>query len=131
MNILYSRLLRAVNIITIVQVELLETTLEEMARAERTPPLPLIKERFCMKLEKNDYVSAVSCITIHPASELQALSKSVWLNLYKDNASRFQQETIIGLVEQVEMIIGKSESPNPVLDNLLASSKQILRTGLV
>ncbi|KAG4128060.1 hypothetical protein ERO13_D10G254200v2 [Gossypium hirsutum] len=111
--------------------ELLETTWEEMDRAERTPPLPLIKERFCMKLEKNDYASAVSCITIHPASELQALSKSVWLNLYKDNASRFQQETIIGLVEAVDMIIGKSESPNPVLDNLLASSKQILRTGLV
>ncbi|KAB2064105.1 hypothetical protein ES319_A10G266700v1 [Gossypium barbadense] len=113
------------------KVELLETTWEEMARDKRIPPLPLIKERFCMKLEKNDYRSAVSCIAIHPVSELQALSKSVWLNLFKENACRFQQETIIGLVEEVEMIIGKSESPNAVLDNLLASSKQILRTGLV
>ncbi|PPS11952.1 hypothetical protein GOBAR_AA08713 [Gossypium barbadense] len=113
------------------KVELLETTWEEMARDKRIPPLPLIKERFCMKLEKNDYRSAVSCIAIHPVSELQALSKSVWLNLFKENACRFQQETIIGLVEEVEMIIGKSESPNAVLDNLLASSKQISRTGLV
>ncbi|XWS65758.1 hypothetical protein CRYUN_Cryun05aG0140900 [Craigia yunnanensis] len=72
---------------------LLETTWEHMARAGRIPPLPLIKERFCIKLEKNDYVSALSCIiTIHPLSELQAFSKSAWFNLFKDNASRFQHE---------------------------------------
>ncbi|KAK8978402.1 hypothetical protein V6N11_028405 [Hibiscus sabdariffa] len=110
---------------------LLETTWEQMARVDRTPPLPLIEERFCMKLEKNEYASAVSCITAYPASRLQALSKSAWLNLYKDHASRFQPETIVGLVEHMEMVLGRNESPNPVLDNLLASSKQILRTGLI
>ncbi|GMI87345.1 hypothetical protein HRI_002403700 [Hibiscus trionum] len=110
---------------------LLETTWEQMARVDKTPPLPLIEERFCMKLEKNEYASAVSCITAYPASQLQALSKSAWLNLYKDHASRFQPETIVGLVEHVEMVLGRNESPNPVLDNLLASSKQILRSGVI
>ncbi|XVE90789.1 hypothetical protein DITRI_Ditri20bG0104900 [Diplodiscus trichospermus] len=106
----------------------LETTWEHMARVDRTPPLPLIKERFCMKLEKNDYVSALSCVTIHPCGELQAFSKSAWFNLFKDNASRFQQETIVGLVDEAEKIIGRSDSPNPVLQNLLTSSEEFLRT---
>ncbi|KAE8669395.1 Pentatricopeptide repeat-containing protein isoform 2 [Hibiscus syriacus] len=110
--------------------ELLETTWERMARADRTPPLPLIEERFCMKLEKNECASAVSRVTAYPASRLQALSNSAWLNLYKYNPSRFQQGTIVGLVEHVEMILGINESPNPVLDNLLAASK-ILKSGLI
>ncbi|XVF24234.1 hypothetical protein REPUB_Repub13aG0110100 [Reevesia pubescens] len=108
--------------------EVLEKTWVHMVRADRTPPLPLIKERFCMKLEKNDCVSALSCITNHGLSELQAFSKSAWLNLFKDNASRFQQETIVGLVDEVEKILGRNDSPNPVFLNLLTSSKQFLRT---
>ncbi|KAK6270479.1 hypothetical protein POUND7_007577 [Theobroma cacao] len=108
--------------------ELIETTWEHMARADRTPPLPLIKERFCMKLEKNDYISALSCITIHPLRELQAFSKSAWSNLFKDNASRFRKDIIVGLVDEVENILGRSDSPNPILHNLLTSSKEFLRT---
>ncbi|XP_022743623.1 pentatricopeptide repeat-containing protein At1g30610, chloroplastic isoform X2 [Durio zibethinus] len=111
--------------------ELLETTWEHMARIGRTPPLPLIKERFCMKLEKNDYVSAVSCIIIHPSSELQGFSESAWFNLFKNNASRFQQEMIVGLVDEVEKILGRTDSPNPVLRNLLTSSKEFLSTHLI
>ncbi|OMO90133.1 hypothetical protein COLO4_19340 [Corchorus olitorius] len=110
--------------------EPLETTWEHMTKADRIPPLPLIKERFCMKLEKNDYTSAVSCISSHPLSEFQAFSKSAWFNLFKDNASRFGQDTIVRLVEEVEKSLGRSDSPNPVLENLLTSSKEFLRTHL-
>ncbi|XVF71664.1 hypothetical protein PTKIN_Ptkin12aG0057800 [Pterospermum kingtungense] len=107
--------------------EPLETTWEHMARADRTPPPPLIKERFCMKLETDDYVSALACITIHPVNELPAFSKSAWLNLFKENGSRFQQDTIVRLVGEVEKIIGRSDSPNPVLQNVLTFSKEFLR----
>lgn len=102
-----------------------------MESADRTPPPPLMKERFCMKLETNDYVSALACITIHPVNELQAFSESAWLNLFKDNGSRFQQDTIVGLADEVEKIIGRGYSPNPVLHNLLTSSKEFLRTCLI
>ncbi|XVF84102.1 hypothetical protein PTKIN_Ptkin16aG0547700 [Pterospermum kingtungense] len=111
--------------------EVLETTWEHMARADRTPPPPLIKERFCMKLETNDYVSALACITLPPVNESLAFSKSAWLNLFKDNGSRFQQDTIVGLVHEVEKIIGRSDSPNPLLQNLFSCSKEFLRTYLV
>ncbi|XP_031247563.1 pentatricopeptide repeat-containing protein At1g30610, chloroplastic [Pistacia vera] len=64
------------------RVELLETTWKHLARVKRVPPPPLIKERFCIFLEKEDYSSALSCVTSHPVSDLPEFSKTAWLNLF-------------------------------------------------
>ncbi|GKV03902.1 hypothetical protein SLEP1_g16137 [Rubroshorea leprosula] len=106
--------------------ELLETTWEHLTQANRIPPPALIKERFCMKLEKADYVSALSCIISLPLKELQVFSKSEWLNLFKSNSQRIGEDTILQLIEEANLIIARCDSPNPSLQNLLMSCEEFL-----
>lgn len=101
-----------------------------MAEADRTPPPPLIKERFSIKLENDDYISAVSCITSHPMKELQAFSKVAWLNFFKENAHRFRNDALFRLIHEVSILINTSESPNPVLVNLISACKEFCRTHM-
>lgn len=110
--------------------ELLETTWKRLAGEGRVPP-PLIKERFCMKLEKGDCAAAVSSITGHPMKELQEpFSKRAWLNLFTENAGRFQTESLVELMHEASVLIARADMPNPVLQNLLASCKEFLRTHM-
>lgn len=112
------------------QEELLETTWKSLAGEGRVPP-PLIKERFCMKLEKGDCAAAVSSITGHPMKELQEpFSKRAWLNLFTENAGRFQTESLVELMHEASVLIARADMPNPVLQNLLASCKEFLRTHM-
>ncbi|XP_059437637.1 pentatricopeptide repeat-containing protein At1g30610, chloroplastic [Corylus avellana] len=110
--------------------KLLETTWIHLAEADRTPPPPLIKERFSIKLENDDYISAVSCITSHPMKELQAFSKVAWLNFFKENAHRFRNDALFRLIHEVSILINTSESPNPVLVNLISACKEFCRTHM-
>lgn len=106
--------------------ELLETTWKSLAGEGRVPP-PLIKERFCMKLEKGDCAAAVSSITGHHMKELQEpFSKRAWLNLFTENAGRFQTESLVELMHEASVLIARADMPNPVLQNLLASCKEFL-----
>lgn len=107
--------------------ELLEKTWKHLAQADRIPPLSLIKERFCLNLEKNDYGAAISCITSYPTSELEALTQGAWLNLFKENAQRFEKDTLVGLINEVSILIDRSDSPNPVFQNLITSCKEFFR----
>lgn len=110
--------------------ELLETTWKRLAGEGRVPP-PLIKERFCMKLEKGDCAAAVSSITGHHMKELQEpFSKRAWLNLFTENAGRFQTESLVELMHEASVLIARADMPNPVLQNLLASCKEFLRTHM-
>lgn len=112
------------------QEELLEITWKRLAGAGPVPP-PLIKERFCMKLEKGDCAAAVSSITGHHMKELQEpFSKRAWLNLFTENAGRFQTESLVELMHEASVRIARADMPNPVLQNLLASCKEFLRTHL-
>ena len=112
------------------QEELLETTWKSLAGEGRVPP-PLIKERFCMKLEKGDCAAAVSSITGHHMKELQEpFSKRAWLNLFTENAGRFQTESLVELMHEASVRIARADMPNPVLQNLLASCKEFLRTHM-
>jgi len=99
----------------------LEITWKHLAQEDRIPPPPLVKERFCMMLEKEDFDSALACITTNSAGESQAFCKSAWLNLFEENAQRFRKDTLMRLMHEVRVLAAQSNSPNPVLQNLLIS----------
>ncbi|KAF5742414.1 pentatricopeptide repeat-containing protein [Tripterygium wilfordii] len=110
--------------------ELLETTWKHLTRADRIPPPALVKERFCMKLEREDYVSAISCVTSQPVTELQAFSTSAWSRLFKDNAERFGKHSFIQLINEVNSFNGGSSSANLVLQNLLTACRNYVRANM-
>ncbi|PIA30219.1 hypothetical protein AQUCO_05700140v1 [Aquilegia coerulea] len=110
--------------------ELLELTWKHLVQANRIPPPPLLKERFCMKLEKNDYTSAISSITNHPTNDLklQAFSEKGWLDLLEANKHRFQKDTILKLTLKLNTLVAGSDHPHPVVQNLISSCKVFIRT---
>nr|TKR79653.1 pentatricopeptide repeat-containing protein [Populus alba] len=61
-------------------------------------------KRFCMMLEKEDFNSALACITTNSAGESQAFCKGVWLNLFEENAQRFRKDTLIRLMHKVRVL---------------------------
>lgn len=110
------------------QEEVLEVTWKHLAQADRIPPPSLIKERFCMMLEKDDYESALVCTTAYPMVELHAFSKIAWLSLFNENAHRFRKDTLIQLMHEVSMLVARSNLAHPVLQNLLTSCNDFLKT---
>ncbi|KAJ8758774.1 hypothetical protein K2173_000495 [Erythroxylum novogranatense] len=109
--------------------ELLEITWKHLARADRNHPSPLIKERFCMMLEKDACHSALDCITkSSPEVDLQSFSTTAWFNLMKENAHRFKKETLVRLMHKAVAAVDSGGEPNPVLQNLLASGNDFLST---
>ncbi|KAF9667139.1 hypothetical protein SADUNF_Sadunf16G0302100 [Salix dunnii] len=101
--------------------EVLEMTWKHLLQEDRIPPPPLVKERFCIMLEKEDFDSALACITPNSAGESQAFCKSAWLNLFEEKAQRFRKDTLIRLMHEARVVAARSNSPNPVLQNLLIS----------
>lgn len=114
------------------QGELLDITWTHLTEAGRSPPPPLIKERFCTKLEKDDYAAALTCITDPNLSELQTFfSKNAWLKLFKENAEKFQKDTFVRLVHEGSILINRTDRSNPVFQNLMAACGELDRTCLV
>lgn len=111
------------------QVELLEITWEHLARADRITPPALIKERFCNRLENKDYGSAISCLVSHPVSGSPEFSRNAWLKFFKENSQHFGQDTLIRLLHEASSsLTTRNGSPYPVLQNLISSCKDFLRT---
>lgn len=104
----------------------MEITWKHLTDTDRIPPAPLIKERFCAKLEKDDYVAALTCIINNPPKDLQPFSKSSWLKLFKENSQRFQKDTIVGLMNEASNIVSNNSFPNPTLEYLIQSCKEFL-----
>ncbi|KAH9747626.1 pentatricopeptide repeat-containing protein [Citrus sinensis] len=111
------------------KVELLEITWEHLARADRITPPALIKERFCNRLENKDYGSAISCLVSHPVSGSPEFSRNAWLKFFKENSQHFGQDTLIQLLHEASSsLTTRNGSPYPVLQNLISSCKDFLRT---
>ncbi|XP_050220610.1 pentatricopeptide repeat-containing protein At1g30610, chloroplastic [Mercurialis annua] len=110
------------------KVEPLEMTWKHLAQTDRIPPPNLIKERFRILLEEDDYKSALACITTNPMEESPAYHKVAWLNLFKENAERIRTDTLVQLKHEVAMLIARTNPPNPVLQNLLTSCNDFLNT---
>lgn len=106
------------------QVELLEITWKHLAATDRNPPVSLIKERFCTKLEKDDYGTALTCITNYPIKDLQPFSKSSWLNLFKEKSQRFQKDTLVRLMNAARNAVSNCSMPNPALVCLMEACEE-------
>ncbi|CAJ2655054.1 unnamed protein product [Trifolium pratense] len=104
--------------------EPLEITWKHLADTDRIPPVSLIKERFCTKLEKDDYIVALKCITSNTPKDLQPFSKSSWLNLFKENSQRCQKDTLVRLMNAASNVISNTSVPNPALVCLIQSCKE-------
>ncbi|XP_054813578.1 pentatricopeptide repeat-containing protein At1g30610, chloroplastic isoform X2 [Prosopis cineraria] len=118
----------------LMQEEPIETTWKHLIQTDRIIPATLIKERFCMKLEKDDHVEALRCITSDLSKDMQAFSKLSWLNLLKENAQRFQKDTLVRLMDDVNTLVSKSSLSLPALEaleNLMLSWKEICTLTLV
>ncbi|KAF7852200.1 hypothetical protein BT93_L5355 [Corymbia citriodora subsp. variegata] len=105
----------------------LETTWNHLVQADRSPPLPLIKERFCVMLEKDDYPAALSCLINHTASESQGFSRISWLKLFKHNAYRIRSESLEGLMHDATRHLASGYLPSTGLQTLVMSCKEFLR----
>ncbi len=99
-----------------------------MAKADRTPPPALIKEKFCMKLENGDYTAALTCITSHSMNELQAFSETAWLNFLEENAHRFLKDALFRLIHEVSILTNRSDLSNLAVQNLISACKEFCRT---
>uniref|UniRef100_A0A7N0V8H8 Pentatricopeptide repeat-containing protein n=1 Tax=Kalanchoe fedtschenkoi TaxID=63787 RepID=A0A7N0V8H8_KALFE len=105
--------------------ELVEMTWTHLARSGRSPPVSLVLERFCLRLESGDVAAAMACISSLVSGDLGRNAKVGWTNLFKDNAHRFKQEAIDRLMN--EIVRQQSESPNPFYGTLTACCKEFLR----
>lgn len=109
------------------QFGLLETTWNHLVQADRSLPLPLIKERFCMMLEKDDYPAALSCLINHTPSELQGFSRISWLKQFKHNAHRIRSGSLEGLMHDAAIHLASGDSPSAGLQTLVVSCKEFLK----
>lgn len=107
-----------------VQEKPLEITWKHLTATDRIPPASLIKERFCTKLEKGDYVAALICITNNLPKDRQPFSKLSWLNLLKENSQRFKKDTLVRLMNAASNVVSNSSVPNPTLVCLMQSCKE-------
>ncbi|KAG9439573.1 hypothetical protein H6P81_019738 [Aristolochia fimbriata] len=107
--------------------ELLEATWNHLVRSGRRPPPPIVKERFCMELQAQKIASAIACIPKHEEETAgYPFSVKAWLDLFYSNTNRFHTDTIFKLVETVSSVVADQDVPNPILQNLLAASREFV-----
>ncbi|KAI4343116.1 hypothetical protein MLD38_027654 [Melastoma candidum] len=104
----------------------LEATWKYLMRMDRIPPPALIKEHFCTKLEKRDPTGALSSVFSDPGSNGPGFSKHAWSKLLKENIRRFRRDGIEGLVNEIECRLPSRTEPNPELETLLTTCKEVL-----
>lgn len=114
--------------VSILQVNLLETTWKHMIEGDQIPPPPLVQEMFCMKLEQDDFAAAFSCLICLPSTESHKYSRNSWVSRFRDNPNLFQEETLLRVIDRVNTLSIRNEEPNLVLLNLMKSCKQILNS---
>ncbi|XP_043690263.1 pentatricopeptide repeat-containing protein At1g30610, chloroplastic-like [Telopea speciosissima] len=107
--------------------EFVEMTWKHLVQGDQVPPPAIIKERFCMKLEEGNYAAAITCIISHQTSEVHAFSKKTWLNLFRANAHRFQEDTVITLMHELSILVAGSEHPHPTLQSLIISCREFVK----
>lgn len=113
------------------QVEPLEITWEHLVQTDRVPPSSLIKERFCIMLERGNYGSAIACITANPTEDSRAFSKRAWMNFFQEYTRRIGKDTLIRLMHELMSLVARTDSANPALQNLFESCNEFVRTHVI
>ncbi|KAJ8549271.1 hypothetical protein K7X08_032978 [Anisodus acutangulus] len=107
------------------KVELLEASWKDLARADRVPPVPLVKEMFRVQLERGNIAAALACVTDYPSAESQAFSVKFWMKFFVENSDRLSDGTLFSLLQEVNRV---AKNDSRILNNLMASCKEFLRT---
>ncbi|KAF3676903.1 Pentatricopeptide repeat-containing protein, chloroplastic [Capsicum annuum] len=108
------------------KVELLEATWKNLARADRVPPVPLVKEMFRVRLERGDIAAALACVADYPSAESQAFSVKFWMKFFVENSDQLSDGTLFRLLQEVNQVVARNDSR--ILSNLMASCREFLRT---
>ncbi|KAJ4754837.1 Pentatricopeptide repeat-containing protein [Rhynchospora pubera] len=103
----------------------LEATWEHLTSFGRVPPVPLIMERFCLKLKQGHIPSAISCITNIEESQLRNISPKSWYNLLSNNSNHLEEKNVIKLVEEMNCQV-ESSGYKIVYENILSGCKRFL-----
>ncbi|KAK6932021.1 Pentatricopeptide repeat, partial [Dillenia turbinata] len=111
--------------------ELVELTWKHLTRADQVPPPSLVKERFLLKLEEDDYDAALYSLRICPLSGLRAFSKKAWLNLLEENSHRVTKDALVGLIQKIVNSIAADDSQKIVFQNLVSSCREFLWTNML
>lgn len=106
----------------------LDATWDHLVRTGRTVPLPIFKERFCMKLQEDELAPALSCILSDRMSGPHTLSEKALLDLLNSNAHRFQEDTLLRLVYEINHLVSEYDQSKPIYQNLLSSCREFIRT---
>ncbi|CAN4080299.1 unnamed protein product [Withania somnifera] len=108
------------------EVELLEATWKDLVRADRVPPVPLVKEMFRVQLERGNIAAALAFVTDYPPAEPQAFSAKFWMKFFMENSDRLSDGTLFRLLQELSRVVAGNDSR--ILNNLMASCKECLRT---
>ncbi|KAF3325717.1 pentatricopeptide repeat-containing protein [Carex littledalei] len=103
----------------------LEATWQHLVYFGRVPPVPLIMERFYLKLKQGHIPSAVSCITNFEESGLQNISPKSWYNLLLNNSNHLEEKHVAKLIEEINCLVGSSKH-KIVYENILSGCKRFL-----
>ncbi|KAJ0975791.1 hypothetical protein J5N97_017756 [Dioscorea zingiberensis] len=107
--------------------QVLEITWDHLVRFGRVPPPPIIKERFCLKLQDGKFLAAISCIDTHPVTDItNTFSQKSWLILLKSNARRFNLDTVTRLEHEVSNFLANTNQPHHIHQNLLYACREFL-----
>ncbi|XP_072967474.1 pentatricopeptide repeat-containing protein At1g30610, chloroplastic [Typha angustifolia] len=106
--------------------QVLEVTWEHLITFGRIPPLPLIMERFCLKLKEDFPMAAISCISSYKETEINTVSENSWLQLLWNNASCLKKDTVVKLADELRKLLVSPNNSDPLYQNILNACTQFL-----
>nr|GME20716.1 pentatricopeptide repeat-containing protein At1g30610, chloroplastic [Ipomoea batatas] len=110
------------------KVGILEATWKHLDQVDKKPPPPLVKEMFLVLLGRWDFASALACVVARAPTESQVFSAKCWLQFLNGNRHRIETDKIVALLHEHELSMCSGRSENVLLENLMASCKEFLRT---
>ncbi|KAJ3693554.1 hypothetical protein LUZ60_009034 [Juncus effusus] len=111
------------------KVEVLEATWDHLLSFGRTPPVPILMERFCLKLKEGNISSALSCVRNFEESELRNISSKAWLHLLLNNKECLEEKVVVKLVGEINEISECNESVSVVYKKILSGCSLFISEG--
>lgn len=94
--------------------QLLDDLWRYLCHHNRTPPAPVIMERFCLKLVQGDTMAAISCVNRFQEGKIHSTSSMSWLNLLNRNADRLKKEHVTKLVHELNSLVRSRSSSDSI-----------------
>lgn len=102
----------------------IEATWDHLTHFRRDPPYPVIQARFCIKLQEEDTLAAISCIEALSESDAQAFLAKSFLNLLEANGRRFNKDFIRRLTHELNNRVDERNWQSPVYQSILNACRR-------